>query len=664
LADTGSNDNRIAVSANDASRILDEMQDRDEQLLVHFHDNDQVVQRFLDRLQLAAAWSDPSAVSDESLSDGEGESSSMVSALALLSKSQRWDVELCQALTGQYDAYLSAAERSRSLCHARLLNAETVTLALKVLTKSRMSRDALATTLKSWERTLGVLRHTELTDHLSLRLLTVNAKSGQVGRVLALLKLRGDKRYEARPREFQLAIRSIRVAQRQHRERNLFVSDSDPSAVLHWNEPSSSSHNVSPGSMVASSAASTLPITGDVPPLSSSSSSVLLPLDNPTRWLDAILINMKSRNVPLTSALAAQMLWCYSSGYTGKATHHFYRVKRRPVSSISGGTDGTSDFDSAPIGADGTPNATSTMPIQTFWDREERAYRPRPTKVQIEYNTCPPPFYKVPSLVGRQALQYHNDRKSQAQSPQQSKVEPESLSIPTHNGSGRTKLEMEQDPSYSPALNAAFEFASSLELGAAGHGAVPLGNSGVNALVSACVCRGALWRALQLVQDLSRSTGDGRNGAVSIATYNLLLVGLARVGDVKTMQDVTGQLLSAGLKPNSGTVRAIVTGLLNLGDVGSAITVVQDSFNQHSVLPPVSTLLTIVEHCLARDVPFEAKRGLCFIQQLWKFQPTSYHTPEFAAFVRRVRGHPHLQRPALEGLFAYFGHDLQDSDFL
>jgi pentatricopeptide repeat protein len=387
-----------------------------------------------------------------------------------------------------------------------------------------------------------------------------------------------------------------------------------------------------------------------------------MPLDDPTRWLDAILLNMKSRKVPLTPQLASQMLWCYSSGYTGKATHHFYRVKRRPlpgavvVSADESPDDNVETAHSCYASTGSTPGFTTEMPVRRYWDRENRIFERRYTKVHLEHNSCSPPFYKVPSLVGRQSLQYQAKSQHVPQELDRSANNP----FPSDHR-GLTKLDMEQDPGYSPALNAAFEFASSVRLGAAGHPGVDLNPSGLAALVSACVTRGALWRALQIVEDHEKE--PRRGSTVSVVSYNILLTGLARVGDVRTMQDVTGRMLSSGLKPNSSTVRAIVTGLLNLGDVGSAITVVQDSFNQHGVLPPVTTLVTIVEHCLSRDMVFEAKRCVYFVQQLWKWTQTTYDTPEMARFMGRIQSHPQLQRSAIESLFAYFGYRLDDSDF-
>lgn len=105
-----------------------------------------------------------------------------------------------------------------------------------------------------------------MTDHLSLRLLTANGKSGNVGRVLALLNLRKSRQFVPRRREFVAAITSIQAAQLP-RMRNVFTPDQHQPAV-----------------------------------------------DNPTRWLDAILINMHERGFPLTTALANRMLHCYAAG--------------------------------------------------------------------------------------------------------------------------------------------------------------------------------------------------------------------------------------------------------------------------------------------------------------------------------------------------------------
>lgn len=140
--------------------------------------------------------------------------------------------------------------------------------------------------------------------------------------------------------------------------------------------------------------------------------------------------------------------------------------------------------------------------------------------------------------------------------------------------------------------------------------------------------------------------------------------GLARVGDVVTSQEYYHKMLNHGLKPDAFTVRAIVDGLLNLSDAPAAITVVQDFFNQHSILPLYTTHLKIIEVCLARGMVHEAKRHVYFLQQLWHWEPNEYHSKSFVKLMRATQRNTQLQKPALQQLFAYFGEALVDEDFM
>ena len=120
----------------------------------------------------------------------------------------------------------------------------------------------------------------------------------------------------------------------------------------------------------------------------------------------------------------------------------------------------------------------------------------------------------------------------------------------------------------------------------------------------------------------------------------------------------------AKLKPDPFTVRAIVDGLLNLGDAPGACSVVQDFFNQHSILPPYTTHIKILEFCLGRDMIYEAKRHVYFIQQLWYWQPNEHHSKRFKRLLQATQENTQLKKPALQLLFSYFGETLHDSDFL
>jgi pentatricopeptide repeat protein len=225
---------------------------------------------------------------------------------------------------------------------------------------------------------------------------------------------------------------------------------------------------------------------------------------------------------------------------------------------------------------------------------------------------------------------------------------------------GQLKLEREMEPEYSLPLAAAFAFAESLQHGACGHDGIKLNQGSYNALIKACVYRGALWRAMHVL-DTAMPDADCPPDAIS---YNLILSGLAAVGDIVKAQEYYVKMQNTGIKPDAFTVRAIVDGLLNMGDTPGAVTVVQDFFNQHSILPPYTTHTKILEFCLARDMVYEAKRYIYFLQQLWRWKASSYDDEDFVKLMDATQRNTQLQKPALQKLFAYFGEELTESDFL
>jgi pentatricopeptide repeat protein len=151
------------------------------------------------------------------------------------------------------------------------------------------------------------------------------------------------------------------------------------------------------------------------------------------------------------------------------------------------------------------------------------------------------------------------------------------------------------------------------------------------------------------------------------ASFNYLLQGFARVGDVTTAQEYYHRMIQSGFSPDSYTVRAIAEGFINIGDLPGTVTVVQDFFNQYGVLPPIATHLQILEHCLGLGLVYEAKRYVYFIQQLWDWNvhPSYHSTPSVTRAVERVCTDPRLSKEALLRLFAYFGEELDPQrDFL
>ncbi|KAG7361307.1 PPR: pentatricopeptide repeat domain containing protein [Nitzschia inconspicua] len=443
------------------------------------------------------------------------------------------------------------------------LSPEITEKAFIAILRCKLPTHVLSRKIREWERYLGTIAQTEITDALSLAMLEANGKAGNVGRAIKLLELRKAKQYPPKDQnEFVYAVTAIEAAGLSlRRNRNTFLSEQDQPQI-----------------------------------------------DDPTRWLDAILLNMHQRDVLLTTKLANRMLNTYATtGKSGKAVHYFYQISRQPIPEDA-------DPDEFPEG------------MAKLWNR--------PVKVKMKMKP-PPPYHKVPSQVeGKLIRKAGTDIK-------------------------QLKLEVESEPEWSPALTSAISFADSLKQGACGHDPIELDLYSYSILMNACINRGSLWRAMHIIDEVMPANGIEPD----VVAYNILLIGLARVGDVPTMREYFRQMIANGLQPSKETIQAVVDGLLNLGDVVSAVSFCQDSFNQYSVLPPYTTHTKILEFSLARGLVYEAKRHVSFIQQLWKWQPNQYHTEEFCTVMRLTQKNPHLSKEALQKLFAYFGEHLDESDF-
>eukprot|EP00980_Cylindrotheca_fusiformis_P004611 scaffold982_cov139-Cylindrotheca_fusiformis.AAC.24 len=450
------------------------------------------------------------------------------------------------------------------------LSSKTTERAFRAMLRCKYPTTLLSQKVREWERYIGGIGQTSLTDGLSLRMLEANGKAGNVGRAITLLRIRKSRGYPPTRTEFVYAIQAIQSAGLYlRRNRNVYLSDND--------QPQ---------------------------------------LDDPTRWLDDILLNMNQRGFPLTTELANRMLNTYAStGKSGKASHFFYRVLRHPVNVDE---------------SDGADSITDDATL-----RNMARFRNRPVQIRMAMRP-PPPYHKIPSQVrGKLVRKPGTDIK-------------------------QLKLDRELDPDWSPPLSAAVSFADSLTQGACGHDPIELDLISYSILIKACVNRGSLWRAMHILDEVMPANGVDPD----VVAYNSLLNGLARVGDTPTMNEYFTKMLANNLSPTKETVKAIVDGLLNLGDVGSAITVVQDCFNQHNTLPPYTTHLKILEFALGRGLTYEAKRHVYFIQQLWMWDRNDYHSDEFARLMDLTQRNPKLSKEALQQLFAYFGEKLEDSDFI
>jgi pentatricopeptide repeat protein len=571
--------------------------------------------------------------------------------LSSAGKARRIHAQLSDLDVGASGGHISSED-----C-ALLLHAETVTAAFKVLLKSGFPTTHLKATSRSsplilsspvfgsgdpqqahesnsgsrshqlptlgsmvrkWEKYIGLCGQTVLTDHLTFRLLEANGKAGNMGRCLSLLQLRLQCKYPPRQQEFQNAVNAISAALLEQRiHRNIYLSEAQQ------------------------------PITME---------------QNPTRWLDAILLNMHLRQIPLTVDLANDMLRTFScSGWTGKAVHHFYRVIRQPDhddTNLRVASDSDATNEQKPL--------ADVRPYDHIWDDRTGRTVYGPIKIRLKYHPATPPHYKVPAQVQGLSSTSTMDvvpMKVTGSSEDVRARSPDTWTNTPTSTRGQLQLARESDPEYSVALSALFSFAESLQAGACGHVPITLDVVSHNMLMRACVRRGALWRAMYVIDTVMASAGVRPN----TASFNYLLQGLARVGDVTTSQEYYHRMIQFGLNPDAYTVKAIVEGFINLGDLPGAVTAAQDFFNQYGVLPPITTHLQILEHCLGLGLVYEAKRYVYFIQQLWDWNahPSYHSTPSVTRAVERVCADERLSKSALLRLFAYFGEELDPArDFL
>jgi len=545
----------------------------------------------------------------------------------------------------------------------RLLSSSTVSKAARALTRSRMDTPLLSRRIRDMERLVGKIGWTPITEELSYRLLEANGKAGNVRRTLALLELRRSRGYPPREqenakykganphlipgeKEFLHAITSIQSAQLPlRRSRNIYLHESTFSESA---------------------------------------------LDNPTRYLDAILINMSKRGVPLRPDMAARMLDCYAStGRTGRAIHYFYKVRRDPVEddgtyipgphpthlgkegledwktekrgegvtrvlatevseNVSNGLDGDELKEEGELGLKGLNDddseTQSSMPTQSN----------RRSKIRMAMQPLPP-FHKIPGsvkgvpLIRNRYQPITNEGPSKANETSSDEVQNKTM----------TKYEWELDRDWSLALTAAFAFADSLTHGACGHDPIELDIVGWNILIKACCRRGAIHRALKILNETMPQKGVEPD----TYSYNTILAALARVGDTRYLQEYLIGMTNKGVKVDKYTAQAMVDGFLNVGDIQGATSLVQDIFNQHDTLPPYTSHLKIIEFALANGLIFEAKRHVYFIQQLWKWQPSQHHDEKFCQLMEETKRNPKLSREAVLKLFRYFGEDLSDQDF-
>lgn len=576
------------------------------------------------------------------------------------------------------DYLLSNIHPSAEKCAAthKLLSPKTLANAIRSLTRSKMDTPLLSKRIREIERLVGLIGWTSITEELSYRLLEANGKAGNVTRTLALLELRKRRGYSPREqdeRSFSV-VNSSGILE--------LVGDHDDS------RSSESSHClIERGEKefihaITAIQSAQLPLRRSRNLYLHESSFAESALDNPTRYLDAILLNMSQRGVPLRPEMATQMLACYAStGRTGRALHYFYKVVRDPVEEdgyyIPGPhpthlrkaeleewkstkrQEGRGRLVVKTDEHEEQLDAIDTMAGENESNNATPRHSTKITKPRMIMHP-PPPFHKIPSNVKDTSLARSSEHKFVgAPKSAATTTLPSSQSQPASVQSVKTKFDWEVEHEWSSSLTAAFAFADSLTHGACGHEPIELDVGAWNCLIKSCCYRGALQRALNILDKTMPQKGIEPD----IYSYNTILAGLARVGDIPTLKEYLVRMTNKRIPIDKYTVQAIADGLLNVGDISGASTMVQDIFNQHNTLPPYTTHLKIIEFALSNGLIFEAKRHVYFIQQLWKWQPSPHDEKRFRDLMNATKHNPKLSKEALQKLFGYFSEELQDEDF-
>ena len=466
-----------------------------------------------------------------------------------------------------------------------LVSPEIAERAIKGILRQHVTPMVLSNYVRQLERLIGSIAKTPLTELLSYRLLEANGKAGNVGRTQALLTLRRNRGYEPHvPNEFLYAVMAIKSAGTELiQSRNIYAGDAFQPAI-----------------------------------------------DNPTRWLDAILLNMHDRGVKVTLQIANRMLETYAStGRTGKAVHHFWKMYLLPMDLQNDEHDNVSSTTGTTVR--GLIDPLKLSPDELLTTQDAIVFQNRKHRAKLIWRP-PAPLEKIPSEAA--GVKFGESR--------------------------MTKMEWEQKQDWSLPLTAAFAFADSLTHGACGHDPIELDVTSWNLLIKACCYRGALWRAIQIVDDTMPSKGIEPNAY----SYTLLLDGLAKVGDVVTMKEYFRQVENKGLVTRSN-VRAMVDGMINAGDVAGAITFLQDMYNQYQVIVNHYCHLKVLEVALASDLLWEAERYVTILEQMRLHEVNfALDEPEFCKAMEIFQKDPKTSRESIRKMFAYFGETLDERNFL
>eukprot|EP00607_Mallomonas_marina_P002721 CAMPEP_0182439538 /NCGR_PEP_ID=MMETSP1167-20130531/86503_1 /TAXON_ID=2988 /ORGANISM="Mallomonas Sp, Strain CCMP3275" /LENGTH=654 /DNA_ID=CAMNT_0024633271 /DNA_START=892 /DNA_END=2853 /DNA_ORIENTATION=- len=170
-------------------------------------------------------------------------------------------------------------------------------------------------------------------------------------------------------------------------------------------------------------------------------------------------------------------------------------------------------------------------------------------------------------------------------------------------------------PTIEDVINSAEKFLEmSADEGVEGHPAVPVTERSLRVLVKTCCVGGKEEKALEIINSM-RVKYDIMPTALS---YTPLIHHLAVISrSVQAAEDALTLMNNASVAPNSDVVDCLVTGLLLQDDHTSALDIIQEMYNQHSVRPSTRCMLKLLDNALHRGDFFEARRGLVVIEQLF-----------------------------------------------
>ena len=296
------------------------------------------------------------------------------------SNRKKWNIDFVRQTTDRYEYYLkhfyylhkSQSNLSSSDCTSSttvldpsvseemkhiFLSSDTTKNAFVAVLRCKLPTHELSRKVREWERYIGRIGVTQMTDSLSLAILEANGKAGNVGRAIELLSLRKSRKYLPKPFEFIYAITAIDAAGLYlRRNRNIFIAEIDQPKI-----------------------------------------------DDPTRWLDAILLNMNQRNFSLTTIMANQMLNTFSrTGKSAKMTHYFYRVLRKPINNFDDNDNDNDNDNDSDNDNKNDKNGNGKYRQDTFAEDGEShkiaTHKNHPIKVTVDMRP-PPPYHKIPSQV-------------------------------------------------------------------------------------------------------------------------------------------------------------------------------------------------------------------------------------------------------------------------